>query len=188
MQEGHTKSRSLAVAMQSLQRQQAQKQWGLPFHQHGKQCQQAEHAASPPGSAGKHQCGLSREQVQRRRPMTASSILQNRTGRPASILATPGSASGRCAVLPPCKCAYCFDCLYVFEPLLGLPALICCTCMRHDLPMTQHRSQQVPQHCHCTCRSTAKSMKSDSMTCHWSTITISGCNDCNLEAIAGKCG
>ncbi|KAL3140013.1 hypothetical protein ABBQ38_004297 [Trebouxia sp. C0009 RCD-2024] len=95
MQEGHTKSRSLAVAMQSLQRQQAQKQWGLPFHQHGKQCQQAEHAASPPGSAGKHQCGLSREQVQRRRPMTASSILQNRTGRPASILATPGSASGR---------------------------------------------------------------------------------------------
>ena len=93
IQEAQIKSRSVAVAMQSLQQKQAQGQ-----HAGREDCQPQR---MQPGdtllrSALKQSsCSPSREAVDRLRPMTASSILQAKLGVPVSILARPGSALSR---------------------------------------------------------------------------------------------
>ncbi len=96
MQEAQTKSRSLAVAMQSLQRKQAQ--WpAMPSAQSDNQSQPMQQARTLLKSAMKQQpmAGPGREAVDRLRPMTASSVMQAKLGAPASILARPGSALSR---------------------------------------------------------------------------------------------
>ena len=98
MQEAQTKSRSLAVAMQSLQRKQAQ--WpGMASPQSGSQSQPMQQAP-PLKSAMKQQAvsGSGREAIDRLRPMTASSVMQAKLGAPASILLRPGSALSRCVL------------------------------------------------------------------------------------------
>lgn len=87
MQEAQVKSRSLAVAMQSLRRKHDQ-QWQWP-PQHASQTllKSALKQQSPDSP--------SRQAVVRLQPMTASSILQTKLGAPASILPRPGSALSR---------------------------------------------------------------------------------------------
>jgi hypothetical protein len=96
MQEAQTKSRSLAVAMQSLQRKQAQ--WpAMPSAQSDNGSQPMQQARTLLKSAMKQQpgAGPGREAVDRLRPMTASSVMQAKLGSPASILTRPGSALSR---------------------------------------------------------------------------------------------
>ena len=100
MQEAQTKSRSLAVAMQSLQRKQAQ--WpAMPSAQSDNQSQPMQQAHTLLKSAMKQQpmSGSGREAVDRLQPMTASSVMQAKLGAPASILTRPGSALSRCVLL-----------------------------------------------------------------------------------------
>ncbi len=99
MQEAQTKSRSLAVAMQSLQRKQAQ--WpAMPSPQSDNQSQPMQQAHTLLKSAMKQQAmaGSGREAVDRLRPMTASSVMQAKLGAPASILTRPSSALSRCVL------------------------------------------------------------------------------------------
>lgn len=99
MQEAQTKSRSLAVAMQSLQRKQAQ--WpGMPSAQSDNQSQPMQQAHTLLKSAMKQQplSGSGKEAVDKLRPMTAFSVMQAKLGGPASILPRPGSAVSRCVL------------------------------------------------------------------------------------------
>jgi len=99
MQEAQTKSRSLAVAMQSLQRKPAQ--WpAMPSLQSDHQSQPMQQACTLLKSAMKQQpmSGSGREAMDRLRPMTASSVMQAKLGAPASILPRPGSALSRYVV------------------------------------------------------------------------------------------
>ena len=94
MQEAQVKSRSLAVAMQSLQRQQSQ--WP-PSARSDSRSQPMQQSVAVLKSSMRKQSVSSpgMEVVDRLRPMTAGSVLQAKLGAPASILTRPASALSR---------------------------------------------------------------------------------------------